>query len=386
MANNASDLFALELTDSFIDLNGLTADMRIKVTSALRLLEQDLVAEIGRLDLDGTLTNRERRLERLLRDVRATLAKRYSQASQANLRGLREIAQAGQIQIVSAVNAVFTVNLLRPTLTLPDLKVLADKNVVLGEPSLDWWAGQQEDTRRRFVREMRLGLQRGETNAELIRRIRGKSTGRMITVKLANGRTKKIRQYSGGFMDITRRQADALVRTSAISAGNAAIKETYDQNKDIIKGYEAITTLDNRTSEICMARTGAAWFVNGDPFPESTRQEPFPGPPGWHFGCRTVLGPVTYTWEEMIERADGRKAKALNSVPDSRRAAFDGQIGTGSVKSFDDWLKQRGDPFARNKLGPGVFDLWKSGKITTSQLIDSGGKIRTLNDLRSIAS
>jgi hypothetical protein len=284
------------------------------------------------------------------------------------------------------VNSVFSIDIAAPSLTEADVRALVRRDVVLGEPAKDWWSGQKEGTRRRFAREMRLGIGRGETTEQLIHRVRGKSTGRSLLIELPSGKSKRVKEFAGGIMDVSRDQADALVRTSAQSVSNKAMMETYEANDDIIKGYEALTTLDGQTSPICMARTGAAWYTNGEPFPESSVQEGFPGPPPWHFKCRTSLNPVTYSWDELMERASGKKQGLLDTVPDSQRASMDGLLGTGQVKTFDDWLRIKGDPFARQKLGPGLFDLWKDGKITMPQLIDAGGNPRTLAELKRLAS
>jgi len=388
MANdlNAAELFALEMTDSFIDLNRITATTRRRVVSMLRVLEADLVRELRRVDLGSIVSTprRLRRLEALLRDVRATLATRYSGAERRLLAGLREAAPFANDAAIQVVNGVFRVNVIRPIFTREDLRTLTDRDIILGAPLEDWWSEQREATRRRFAREMRMGVLRGETNDELVKRLRGGSTGKTISIELPNGKSRRIREYAGGFMDISRRQADGLVRTATQSISNSVIEKTYEQNADIIKGVEALTTLDARTSKICMARTGAAWdLTTGEPLPRSTRQETYPGPPPWHPNCRTTLSPITFSWDELIEMHTGTKlGQKLNSVPDSQRASMDGLINTGKVKTFDDWLRIKGDTFAREKLGPGLFDLWKSGKITTSQLIDAGGNPLTLRELR----
>lgn len=381
---NASGLFIVELTDSWIDLNRLTATTRTRVASLLRVLEAQLVRDLRAADLDDLPPSRRvRRLERLLRSTRETIATTYGKAATAHERGMIEIARFARDAAAGAIDNVFGVSISKVTTTVDELKALVRRDVVLGEPAKDWWAGQAEGTRRKFAREMRMGVLRGETNAELVKRIRGGATGRTIEIDVGRG-PRRIREFKGGVMEISRNQADTLVRTSANSIGNAATLETYEANGDLIKGYEAVTTLDDRTTEICMARTGSAWYAeSGDPFPESSTKEPFPGPPPWHFRCRTILSPVTWSWEELIEKASGKQAKALDTVPTSKRATMDGLIGSNRVRTFDDWLNIKGDAFAREKLGPGLFDLWKSGRITTSQLIDAGGNPLSLATLRA---
>ena len=82
----------------------------------------------------------------------------------------------------------------------------------------------------------------------------------------------------------------------------------------------------------------------------------------------------------MEEQSGTKVGRKLRTVPDSVRASIDGEIAN-DVRSFDDWLRTRGDAFARKKLGPARFKLWQDDKLTTTQLINGQGKILTLDEL-----
>jgi hypothetical protein len=380
---NASDLFAIRATDALIEVNRFEQRVRGLVLSHLRALQAELAKEIIGADIEGAVRDetKQERLERLHRDVTVILNREMSGARKILTRELVDLSELMHEVAVDALNVVFTVDIAKVTLTRGELRALVDDDVVLGAPSKEWWSERSEDTRRAFIREMRVGISRGETNEQLIARVRGKPTGGMTTVTLPDGSVAKVREYAGGLLDVSYSAVEALVRNSTASVSNITLLETYRQNGDVVKGIEAITTLDSRTSDICMARTGSAWDLEGKPFPESSTQEPFPGPPPWHFRCRTVLGPVMKSWDELLEEAGQERRGLLGTVPTSRRAAFDGQIAN-NVRTFDDWLKQRGDAFAKKKLGAARFELWKSGKMTTSQLIDPAGNPRTLSEIR----
>jgi hypothetical protein len=205
-----------------------------------------------------------------------------------------------------------------------------------------------------------------------------------VAVELPNGKTSTAPVYKGGVLSANTRNTETLVITSTASVANAVDQEVYAENDDVIKGQGALTTLDTRTSKVCIARTGAAWDMEGRPLPESTRQEPFPGPPPWHPRCRSKLYPITFTWEELVERETGKRAKILNTVPDSVRASMDGEVAN-NIRSFDDWYEVKGDEFARNALGPAVFDLWKAGTIATADLVDRAGQALTVDELEALA-
>ena len=383
---NATDKFIIEITDLNLDLSVFSEETRARVESMLRVLQDDLVAEITKADLEGATEN-SRRFKALLREVDSIIDGRYAVAAERLGRGLRDASIFTHRRAVASFNKVFQVDIFRPLLTQADLKALANTENIIGGLQDEYWKEYSDQAKRRFVREMRLGIGAGETNEELIRRIRGGPTGRTINVQTGNNRVVSVPEYSGGIMDTSYNEARRLVRTATLSVGNAALMETYDQFEEVLKGYEAVTTLDHRTSDICMARTGAAWNLDGSPMAGSTATGPFPGPPPWHWHCRTVLAPVVKTWDELIQEAGGKPLGIEDdTVPDSVRASFDGLVSTGKIQTFDDFLKLRGDEWARSKLGPTKYRLWESGKITTQDLIDSYGRSRTVAELMALAA
>jgi hypothetical protein len=93
-----------------------------------------------------------------------------------------------------------------------------------------------------------------------------------------------------------------------------------------------------------------------------------------------VLVPILKSWEQLIEEQTGKRQKVLETLGDSQRASMDGQIAN-NVRTFDDWLRVKGDVFARAKLGATRFELWKAGKITTRDLIDQRGNPRSIEEI-----
>jgi hypothetical protein len=132
-----------------------------------------------------------------------------------------------------------------------------------------------------------------------------------------------------------------------------------------------ISTLDDRTSDICIAYDGAIWNLDGEPIDGTNL--PFNGGPPRHWNCRSVLSPVTKSWQEM-----GIKAKELST---GARAALDGEVPAET--KFGDWLERRSEAEQDRILGTGKAELWRSGKISLSQLVDMRGKPLTLDQLES---
>ena len=132
-------------------------------------------------------------------------------------------------------------------------------SLIRGSPAKDWWAKQGRDLGTRLATQLRLGVAAGETNDQLVRRLRGTQTGRQRTVQPEEGPAKKLPVYSGGVFDGSAREAMALVRTSVQTISNAVAANVYEENRDILRGKALSVTLDNKTTLTCIALSGGAW-------------------------------------------------------------------------------------------------------------------------------
>ena len=96
---------------------------------------------------------------------------------------------------------------------------------------------QAAKTQRAFGDQIRIGMLAGETNRDLVKRIRG------TQIPGAPRGT-----FTGGVLQTSTREANTLVRTSVQQIANQTREETYRENADIIKGVQALVVLDTRTS------------------------------------------------------------------------------------------------------------------------------------------
>lgn len=121
-----------------------------------------------------------------------------------------------------------------------------------------------DDTRVRVEQTIRDGLSKGQTNQQIVQRIKG----------------KKALNYQDGLLDQSRSQISTMVRTARSHVSNVALNETYQSIG--VEYVKFIATLDSRTSKICMGYSDKVY----------KKDEPHPVPP-LHPNCRSILIPVS---------------------------------------------------------------------------------------------
>lgn len=181
----------------------------------------------------------------------------------------------------------------------------------------------------------------------------------------------KTNQYKDGFMYGKRRGAEALVRTSVQVVANEARLQTYENNDDIVKGIEWVSTLDARTSSTCRALDGLMWDNERKPIGHSKK---FVGVTA-HWNCRSTQVPVLKSWKEL-----GAKKK-FKEITESTRASMDGQVS--AKKNYEKWLKSKSESFQKEVLGKGKWELWQKGELGFTDMVDQTGNPLTLDQLKS---
>lgn len=230
--------------------------------------------------------------------------------------------------------------------------------VILNGATISTWTRRQaKTTQDLFMDQVRLSLEAGESTQQATTRIIG---GTVDGVAVP------------GIMDTTRRKAETLVRTSIAEVVNSAALQSFQEMNDVVKQVQQISTLDSRTSDICIAYSGLVWDVNTlEPIGHDL---PFNGGPPRHFNCRSRLVPVMKSFAELGIDA--------TEVPLATRASMDGEV-PGDI-TFDRFLKGKSKTFQDDLLGPGRARLWRNGDITLTQLVDFRGNPLTLDQLEAL--
>lgn len=364
-----------------IDLLHLENSLSHEILGYLELLKQDIIKKLGNISPTDILrvSDRQRRLEKLLTQVADTIKTTYKDITKVTDKNLYELITLDSKFTTTVLNSAIGIDITSISWTTEQIKAIMSNTLIQGAPSAEWWLRQAATTIQRFTDQMRIGVLAGESNSQLERRIRGTATGRRITYTI-NGTTQRLPEYRGGIMDISARHAKALVRTSVQAISSEARMATFAKNPDVVKGYQAQVTLDNRTSKLCMSRSGYAWDLKGKPLNSLTKIN-FPGPPPWHWNCRTCLTPITYSWNELLERAGKSTKKKLSEMPESTQASMDGQVA-GNL-TYEEWLKTKPVTFQKEVLGSSRWKLWTEGKISFSDLVTGSGKILTIEQLKN---
>jgi len=165
----------------------------------------------------------------------------------------------------------------------------------------------------------------------------------------------------------SRREADTLVRTTIGHYSSRAKNGVYKANMHIIKGYQWVAILDNRTTPICQNLDGKVWYYDA---PEkSTLPGEIQTP--YHFNCRSVTVPVTKSWKEL--------GIPLEELPAGTRASMNGQVP--STMNYKEWLETQSSTIQRDVLGTTRYDMWKSGEIQIRDFYSRDNRYYTLKEL-----
>jgi SPP1 gp7 family putative phage head morphogenesis protein len=353
---SVNQLLADDLRERAVQVLRFAPTVAADALKLLTELERELVAKLTVGGLDGAESTlyQKSRLDSLLRQVRATISAAYSKVDTSVTDVLVELADAQTTWAAASINDTLGVSVATTGFAPQQLRAIVSNALIEGAPSREWWSRQAGDVLARFTAAMRIGLVSGETNAQLVQRVRG---------------TRK-NGFADGVMAVPRRNAEALVRTSVMAVSGQAHLETWQANADVVGALMHVSTLDSRTTLVCIARSGMRWKVTGEPLGDAL---PF-HPPPIHWNCRSVLVPVTKTFREL--------GLDVDAVPAGTRASIDGQVPADL--SFNEWLRGKSEAFQNELLGPGRAALWRKGQISLTDLVDQRDRPLTIEQLKKL--
>ena len=367
MPTAIADKIANRFVGHDVNLLRLQASQRHTMLRALKKLEAELEAKILK-HTSGEVTFTLQRNRALLKETRTAIQSAYEDITEKHRGMLRDLGTYELAASAKIVNQQIGVSILSVGVPETVIDSMLNNNTLFGAPLESYWEQQSLALQNRFATEMRAGIFAGDPPAKLMQRVRGTR---------ANG-------FKDGIMNASRHGAEVVVRTAAQSILNDARMEMYKANEDVLDGVQALVTLDERTTEICMARSGFAWDLVGNPFPGTDTDEDFPGPPPWHPNCRSTLVPIVKSLGTILEDAklDAKIERELDKLPKATQSSMNGQVA-GDL-TYEEWLQTQSKATQLEVLGPGRLELWQKGKISLRDLIDQRGNPLTLKQLRKL--
>ena len=199
------------------------------------------------------------------------------------------------------------------------------------------------------------------------------------------GYRELVKRFDDVAFPMFERNVETLTRSYVQSVNVQAMEDVAKANADIVKGQKWSSVCENRTCMICMsldAKNKVYPIGEGPTMPAHPR-------------CRCIWEIITKTFREMgvdineIEEAY-RPYTIRGTVDPITGKVSPGKIGVGGGKvigtgrflgDYDSFFKGLSPAVQTQMLGPGRYDLWKSGAIKLSDLTDAAGNLKLLKEL-----
>lgn len=344
------DLLVQIATRHQVYLEGHKARIARNFEKFLRKMEEDIVAQLAKVELE---TIKAARLKRLLDLVRAAMTEGFGGYEKAWRDAIRDLgayeAEFEGRALKQAIAADFDIPSPAQVYTAAFARPLSVEGVDGGKLLAAFYRDWTARTFQRVEGAIRLGAAQGKTTQDVVRAIRG----------------SRAAKYRDGLIEATRRDVTMMVRTSLQHVAAEARVQTWLANADIIEAMEFVAVLDMRTTALCRGLSGQRFPVGKGPQPPL------------HIGCRSQLVPAV---------RDG--AKFFKGVGQQASRGEDGPKPVAADLTYYEWLKTQGAAFQDSVVGPTRGKLLREGGLTADQFqalqLDRTFKERTLDEMRAL--
>lgn len=335
-----------------------------ELTSQLRGMLEELGVPVSRMSYSA------QRLKALLDDVRAARAEAFRRIQEDLTSDLTDFARLEAKVEEEILAASVPVTLSLASVSLRTIASVIEKNPFNGAILGQWFKTLALADQQRLNQAITLGIANGETIDQIIRRVVG----------------TKANNYQDGALSVSRRNAEAIVRTAVNHVSNSTRQEVWNENQDIISGERWVSTLDGRTSAVCRARDGTIYDVGVGPRPPA------------HWNCRSVMvavlngvgviGDRPFVVDDRrnnVRQVDFRaEAKARGvSVQQVRAEWAQKNVGqTPAATTYQEWLSKQSAAFQDKVLGDKKGKLFRDGGLKLDQFVDRVGTELTLKQLK----
>jgi len=228
--------------------------------------------------------------------------------------------------------------------SLPQVLAVAANAPFDGRSWTEWGQKLARDTLGRVESEMRQAVTLGETVFQARKRLETAA-------------------------DLSRVSAERLTRTIFAAAGDRARMVAYQTNADIIEELRFSAVLDLKPSRRCMAASGRRFRLD-DPALSAFR-------PPLHPCCRSVLVPVTRSWESLLGPEGAELDRAMTK---GQQASMDGPVSADL--DYAGWLKRQSREYQEEALGPTLAAAFRRGLPLSA--LASGTRPLSLAELKAL--
>jgi hypothetical protein len=342
-----------------VDLSRYSTSFVQKIIGVLNRSDErlalELIAALGQIEPSSFSVER---LESLLYSVRATNRAAYEQVDRELTDELRNFAIYEASYQTETLKSVLPQAVRVAAVSGEQVYAAALARPFQGGLLKGWISDQEAGKAKKIRQAVAQGFIEGKTTDQIVREIRG----------------TKAKGYSDGILEITRRDAEAVVRTAVSHMAGFVQDRVAEANTDLIKAVRWCATLDVRTSSICRIRDGLRY----EPVTHKPIGHKLPwlaGPGRAHWRCRSAQVMVTKSWAELSGIED------LPEFTPSERASMDGAVPADL--SYGDWLKKQSAARQDDVLGATRGKLLRDGGLSLEDMYSAKGKPLTLDELRN---
>ena len=288
-----------------------------------------------------------------IEEIKATLSEWFSSLNTE----LPVIFEQSAIAL-AVYEAGYTVALMGETLKVNGEKIYqqAKKSPFSGGQLVDYlFKDISSSLRKKVEYVIRDGFSQGQTNQQIVQRIKG----------------KKALDYKDGILQSERHVIERQVRTARSHVSTSTYIDTYKA-----LGYEyvkVVATLDGRTCKYCASIDGTVYHIDD---PLRPRFPVHPHNRTTYVGCDkdgNIAGLRPFV-------ADNRSVK---NIPKNQRNGKIGQVDANT--SFKSWFDDQDDGFKRQWLGKTKYELYEKGEYSLDKFADPLNKRGyTLAELKAL--
>jgi len=223
-----------------------------RIQRLLSKMDNELQEKLMKNDITKWSKKRYEKIQKELMEVKQSYIKVIDESFQKNLKDFGAQEAMLQKKRVDKVAGPYLqkagVSYTTPSPT--QLWTAAQQTPLLLQENLTWNLKTMTDSigqkaTQAIEQSLRYSYAMGESIPEAKRRLLGTAT-------------------RAGAMKSVKNSAEMVVRTSMNHMSSVSRTKTYEDNDDIVKGYEWVSTLDRRTSDICQWRDGRVWLYSDD--------------------------------------------------------------------------------------------------------------------------